>query len=296
MVFPLLLLSAMGCSDEFNPKTDFREELVVFCVLNTSDSVHFVRLETTYDAELGNISGYSGRRVESAKVEIREGSNLYTFRDTLVRLADGSMKKVWYHPNLRPKANKKYTLKVESEGFPVATSVATVPSTAMVDFKIWQTRLAIDSLMVLSRALYYVVEPKGYMYKLDLVYRDTVDGQYVERRVHVPIGEVPGTKEWSYPGITRETFQIYTKANLLKAVLTFGLDKMKWLNIGAVAYMSNIDTDFYNYYKLVRGFDDPRSVRLDQPDYTNITGARGIFGSINVDSVETDLLRYYRLQ
>jgi len=51
-----------------------------------------------------------------------------------------------------------------------------------------------------------------------------------------------------------------------------------------VFYLIQFDEPLYNYYKLVRGFQDPATIRLDEPDFTNIQGGLGIFGSTSIDS------------
>ena len=46
----------------------------------------------------------------------------------------------------------------------------------------------------------------------------------------------------------------------------------------------SLDDNLYNYYLLVQGFNDPYSVRLDRPFFSNVTDGYGIFGSITADS------------
>jgi hypothetical protein len=49
-------------------------------------------------------------------------------------------------------------------------------------------------------------------------------------------------------------------------------------------YVSSLDWNLTDYMQAVTGYDDPYTVRLDKPDWTNIVNGYGIFGSIHLDS------------
>jgi len=51
-------------------------------------------------------------------------------------------------------------------------------------------------------------------------------------------------------------------------------------------YVEVIQTDehLYKYYSVVNGFQDQYSIRVDQPNYTNIQGGLGVFGSFVSDT------------
>jgi hypothetical protein len=51
----------------------------------------------------------------------------------------------------------------------------------------------------------------------------------------------------------------------------------------------SIDDNLYNYLSTVNGFNDPISVRLDIPNYTNIQNGHGIFGAIIKDSLTQNI-------
>jgi Domain of unknown function (DUF4249) len=296
--FPILALVVItlifgACDNSFSPKTDFTEELIVFAVLDNTSPVQVVHLSTTYDAELGNIGASRGREIDSARVEIREGGELYVFLDTLIERPDGTHYRVWYYPDLQAKPNKQYRLKVEVEGFPTATADLRVPSSPQVDMQVKHTRLFIDSIRLYSNANFFIVQPKGYFYRLELKYNDSLDGKPFEIRREVPIGQLNGSQELIYPSVGRQTSQSYTKFHIVNTLRSITTDKTKFYKVGAVGTMYAIGPDFYNYFKLVRGFDDPSSVRLDLPDYTNINDARGVFGAVYRDTTFSELFKFY---
>jgi hypothetical protein len=58
---------------------------------------------------------------------------------------------------------------------------------------------------------------------------------------------------------------------------------------GATFILTQVEPNLYRYYNIVNGFQDPYSVRMDQPDYTNIAGGAGVFGAMVEDSVSVSL-------
>ena len=55
-----------------------------------------------------------------------------------------------------------------------------------------------------------------------------------------------------------------------------------------------MDRQFYSYYKIARGFDDPLSVRLDLPDLSFVEGGLGVFGAMVADSSTYSIYSFIR--
>jgi hypothetical protein len=55
-----------------------------------------------------------------------------------------------------------------------------------------------------------------------------------------------------------------------------------------LAGSTQVEENLYKYYNLANGFQDPYSIRTDQPDFSNIQGGLGIFGAMTLDSVRVD--------
>jgi hypothetical protein len=53
----------------------------------------------------------------------------------------------------------------------------------------------------------------------------------------------------------------------------------------AVFYLIQFDRPLWSYWNASNGFHDRYTIRVDDPDYTNITGGVGVFGSMRVDSL-----------
>ena len=170
------------------------------------------------------------------------------------------------------------------DGFPAITATTVVPSSPQVRLRVYHTDRSIDSLYVYSNVNTWVVPPKGHYFQLELV-RDEGAPDFAQKRVIVPYDFNPETNKFIYPSVNRETSIAYTKFYVHEALRQLTGSIEDFAGVYAVASMYSIGTDFYNYYKVVRGFDDPRTVRLDLPDYSNIEGARGVFGSVYRDTL-----------
>ncbi len=59
--------------------------------------------------------------------------------------------------------------------------------------------------------------------------------------------------------------------------------------IRAIFVLTQIDDALYNFYYVGNGPPDPTTIRLDVPDYTNVAGGLGVFGSLATASTEYQL-------
>jgi len=53
----------------------------------------------------------------------------------------------------------------------------------------------------------------------------------------------------------------------------------------AVFLLQQADRHFFTYYSYANSFQDRLTIRVDQPDYTNMDGALGFFGSMTIDTL-----------
>jgi hypothetical protein len=131
------------------------------------------------------------------------------------------------------------------------------------------------------------------------VYYDVLKGQrWVEERFEVPLE--PTNKDTTYSldrpiydplnasSISKRT-TIQFRAGYLITIIK-KLTKVdykdthliyKWI----VLTVLQTDKNLFGYYKSVRGYQDPLSIRLDQPLYSKIDGGVGMVGAYSLDSL-----------
>ena len=278
---PLLLLIPLftGCENDFSPKADYEERIVVFSVLDRTASYQVVRLERTFDAESTNPDHpIAPEPVTEADVSVSSTGKKYVFHDTLIALGDGTQKKVWINRELVPTEGREYTLTVDVPGFKRITAVTQAPSRAYV-----QTQV-INGGVRLTAVENTAYPASGYFFRLWVVGTKNVGGVDVDVRREVPSRFNSITGEFEYPEPSRDKAVTFSNGNMLR-VHTALLDEESVNGRDVVGQAYSLDQYLYSYYKLARGFDDPVSVRQDRPDITNIQNGVGIFGALFADSV-----------
>lgn len=291
----LAAVLAFGCDNEFSPKTTFEPRIAVFAVLNAEADMQVVRLAWSYD---GTISTppvpLTQREIDSAVVRIREGGTMFTFRDTVLTLDDGRKEHSWISRELRPKAEMVYTLSISIPGQEPITAELTSPSRPYCSAE----RVDADTGLGWVRVHTGLVAPRvpagGFHFRAWLATTHRINGVAVTRRVEVPLRKDPTSGSWVYPIPQKASYLVFD-SNVLKVIAdslkAFG-DSVITERVYARCYV--MDQKFYNYYKIVRGFDDPVSMRLDDPDISYINGGLGVFGTLLADSSNYPLSRFLK--
>jgi hypothetical protein len=298
-----VLLLAAGCDVAFDPKGPYTEKLVVYSVLTTRSDTQFVRVYTTYnpsqhDPSENKLDTY----VRNARVTLMTDS-LSTILPAVViprvdrsRYTDDIVGYAAYPYTLRP--GKTYTLRVTSDKGNAEASVA-VPSRGDVHANnpyVLKTPEKYDedlsTRVRLSRATY------GYLVRIFVEFETKLGSLVTRHREEIPSAVWTGEGDFfrfEYPVLVRRnealTYEIaYSGVNAYKACLIDLKSRYGAITVtGATYVLTQVDKSLYVYYNLANGFLDPFSIRADLPDFTNVRGGLGIFGSIVEDSVYVDL-------
>lgn len=288
----ILLLSAVatilvlgGCDNSFTPKAPYKPQLVVFAVLDAASTVQFVRVETTYDAEVGATRPIEDHSVAQAVVRISGSGPTYTLRDTLVPTPEGGTRRVWVAHGLQPKPDARYRLDVSVPGFDPVSSELTVPSHLYAMPEYVDADTGVDLVRIRPGVDEFRTLPGGYYYQLFVTMVKTVAGVRTEVRAEVPVDQYGDQFTYSSPGSVRAIAYPKTLITATHARLQDGDTTATDSRLLVTAYA--MDRNFYGYYKVSRGFDDPVSMRLDAPDISFITGGLGVFGAVMIDSTRT---------
>jgi hypothetical protein len=88
--------------------------------------------------------------------------------------------------------------------------------------------------------------------------------------------QVAGREVWTFP------YQSYQRA-ILRIVKAHEGNVVNFKRV--VIALVQADKHLYSYFSLVGGFRDEFSIRVDEPNYTNIENGLGFFGSFTADSL-----------
>lgn len=315
----IFLFLLIGCDDTFNPKGRYDEKMAVYFILSAKSDTQYVRVYTTY-----NPSGYdplenpADTPLRDAIVTLREsnsagqfpaGTSSFQFRDTTLQRENTSRYSssviVYVYYPLKIKKGRSYSLSVFSPKYGQATSIITMPTQGSINatsFDILEPWRSNEGLLRLSIGLSPIT--KGYQVKFFIDYDVFIkDVGWKGQRVEIPQIILSGTDltdmKAVYPKLIKRvstgsgsgTVASYPFSVFAKIIYflrqTYQPDDIRFKQ--AVLLLIQTESELYNYVSVVNGFFDPKSIRLDLPEYTNIRGGVGLFGGFVEDSVKYDL-------
>jgi hypothetical protein len=304
-----LAAELLACDQPFSPHGSFERKLVIFSVLATNRNEQFVRVSASYD-----VPGFDPNEnttdptVNDATVRIFSQGRTYILRDTVLPRTDNERYKTpimcYVAQPLNVSYGRAYEIQVVSPSLGTARANLTVPEQSNVD-------LRLDAEAYLDRPpprpppptpdLAITVEGNfskwaaGYVLRFFLKYEVLKDGVWVAEELEVPADLLEDSKggimQVRYPTVTRVKGSLYAVSFVVGAYrwarkeINVRYFPMQVIFKQARFQMTQLDENLYRYYRTVNGFEDKGTIRLDQPDYSNIDGGAGVFGAYAVDSL-----------
>jgi hypothetical protein len=302
-----------GCDVPFLPSAAFEPKMVVYCVLTTESDTQYVRVYGTYDPPDNDpAKNLEDHPVTDATVTISSDSALYQFHEGTVnrpdksRYSTGIVAYVSYP--FRPARGVTYKLTVSSPTYGTATAVTTAPGVAQISTVNFFCMRAPYSCCCpwwdYGVQAQLSVQAKGFLVRAYAQYLASTPRGWELKRRQIPIrmesiSLYQGTWEFLYPSIRRrssysagyregEVFPTETWAKFLENVIwASDGDGVRFQDV--IFQVIQFDAALYDSYSVANLFRDPYSQRLDEADYTNISGGVGLFGSVAVDSIVSPL-------
>lgn len=296
----------MTCNPVFEPKADFREQLVVFSILATNRAEQVARVYTTYDPEgLDPSTNTMEKTVTNPRVALSDGIQSATMNDTLISRPDTTRYRTpmsaYATRELTIKGGTTYTLTVESIGHGRVNASMTLP---------FHATLSVDGLRIIESGgdtgreeeitvtAYPGRGALGTVFRMYVDYEVTQSGVLLPGRIEVPerfpTDDSP-LVERSYPQLRRllgtATFMRFTqqayRLALFEALALHPLQPVRFKRV--VFVFLQAEANLFAYYSIAHAFFDKGSIRTDQPNFSNINGGIGVFGGFTVDSLSYPL-------
>jgi hypothetical protein len=299
-----LVLATLGaCEQPFSPEGPFLDRTVVFSLLAARSDTQFVRVYRTYYPPNDNPYGVDGDTPDtSAQVLISDGTRSVRLNDTVLTRGDGSSVHSYVAYPFRIEPGQTYSLSIGASGRAEAHSSTIVPGEGSV--LIQKSEVLSDLRSHLGEGILMEVtlslQAVGYIPRLAVEFQVVSTGTVLEREVPL-ILRTPDeeNKNPVYPDIMRaETAPkgpiviIYSLSAYAYTLRKIQEDFREVWFTRAKCYLVQTDQSLYYYYNIANGFRDSYSIRMDQPDYSNIEGGLGVFGSYNVDENSYSLSSY----
>jgi hypothetical protein len=300
----------VGCENTFDPKGIFKNEVVVFSILNLKEPKQFVRVYSTYDTPgFDPLAVGTDNPISDAVVTVHDQALpgiRYSFIDSTITRLNTTRYTSPIHSyvstGFQPVGGRTYVLTVASPTRGSFTALTAIPTATV--FEISNTFVLREPSRFpntpIAVRIWITYQTKGYVMRFLVKYKYTIGGIDHVETLEVPtlVSISDAGEKKIYATLTRRktTPSVFTQASEVVEfdyqayTITLTEIRQKYGDKSlvfqeAVFILTQVETNLYNYYSVVNGFQDDYSIRTDQPDYSNVNGAVGLFGGRTTDTL-----------
>lgn len=285
----LLVVASYSCEENLNPYGDFKERYVLNCIIRGDTTFQSATVTKDYVVDGFNpFSNTTDETVKGAIVRIWSGNDkVAILRDTTVARPEGDPYQtpytVFYTNNFQPDASVPLSIEALLPNGKRLTCSTTAPApVSMVDYdsdknipshgknyaKFTWTTSQKDPVFITRLAIYY--------------YKHS-GGQKTRNVAVVPVNYVQYGNTWvpNYPKPTSDFAYVADMSAITKTMELISdgdPNKSNYEILGCILEVLSLDPELSKYYNATARSRDIYSVKLDETDYTNVTGGYGIFG------------------
>lgn len=286
-----LCLFAFSCKDDFELEAQFKPRNVLSCIIRPDTALQVVTLSTSYQGDGMNPYAHTeSPSIVGADVKMWYNNNVYEFKDTSFARIDTSRYKtpvtVYYNDQFKPNQGGGI-VEIEallSNGL-LLSSYAEIPDVSGISFALSDTLVPPPYSGKHVEFNWTNIGELIYDPKFVIVYYNRVDHQRYEKEIPISYTESNGVYTPVYPIASINNSVVYDMDAVDRAMEEIAGDDPVKSNYSVTKMIFNVmifDQNLSAYYSSVQQFLDGFTVKLDQADFTNISGGFGIFGSYNI--------------
>jgi hypothetical protein len=296
----LALVLVVGCEEPFSPQGPFLDRTVVYSLLAARSDTQFVRVFRTYYPPNDNPYEVDWETPDtSAEVVLSDGTQPVSLHDTVLTRGDGSSVHTYVVYPFHVEPGQRYSISVTAPGHEEVVSSTIVPGGGSVLIQNFGALSDLQSHLFENLYMEVDVSPQAaaFIPRLTVEFQVYSTGAVLEREV--PLDLLTPDEENKNPlypdivpvGLVGQTSYYFTYSlhayayALRKIIADYGEVYFRQAN----CYLVQTDQALYVGYNIANGFRDAFSIRMDQPDFSNIKGGLGLFGSYNLDKKSYDL-------
>lgn len=291
---PFFFVLLLGCSEDFSPNGEYRQRLIVYGVMEGNSQSQMIRVYSTYSPDQYDpLRPAPNTEVTNASVRIVDGTTVVLFHDTLITVNGPSGNRtvrVYVNNAFQPTEGKTYSLSVAVPGYDTVSSSfkgiffgEVITNSSLLSKPGTEKFIPVRVATGLNSLAYLVTITLEYRVGSDTTLRRkespmavTKNSEGIVTKKFYPTlayrnGSAVATTQ--YETVSFETAAYLSAISEIKA--EFG-SSAKFVR--AIVTLKQFDTNLYTYYSITNSFGGSASLRLDEPDYTNITNGFGVFG------------------
>ncbi|RJP72281.1 MAG: DUF4249 family protein [Ignavibacteriales bacterium] len=299
-IFSIVVISAfsfISCDDSIDPKTTYKERYILNFIIRGDTTLQIATLTSSYNVEGVDPSiNEIDPAIKDADIKIWYNGEVYTLRDTTIARSDTSRYNnpvhCYYINNFPPAEGKSVIVKAELNNGKKLTAETKLPSNIGID--------SCDRIIPLSYKNQFSIvwrkleEEVYYFVRFRIYYKHNSEFHIVE--VPLDYNTINGKVTPVYPGVTRKTIFNYELSALDSVMKNISLgdgQKSSYQIMRGEYEVIIMDKPLSDYYSSIHGYMDDFSIRIDQTDYTNVTGGYGIFASYRKQLLAATLKEEY---
>jgi len=281
MIAASLLINS--CEDSFSPKGDYKDQYILYCIINIDSTKQTATLLKSYDVEGFNpYFNTESSFVSGADILIRQKDQVFFMKDTSAIFEDVSRYRspidFYYLDNFSSSINDSIEIIATLPSGKKLYGITKAPE--KVEFDGTSDRILPPEEKDLFTFLWNSpTSNTWFLPKLQFYYK--IHGTTKSKIIPITYKFENGTWGPVYPVISDNNFVNFTVAALdsvFKEISEGDPNKSDYEILGAKLSVLVFNSSLSNYYSTTNGFLDDFTVILDETDYTNIEGGLGILG------------------
>jgi hypothetical protein len=284
----IFLISAVvtffGCEEDFELKTDYRPKYSLNCIVRADTSVQIATITKSY--MVSGFDPYSYHEdpfVAGADIRLWQGDNVFFFSDTLTAMTDTSrfpfLQKSYALRDFTPVENEYLEIRAILGNGKILEASTRFPKTVKWD-SASTFNLPVDGSPETFKIAWKANNGNN-LHLLRAQVRYKKDGRNSPTEtVFIPAifnGDIP-----VYPVPTKNTGVEFRSAafdRVMREISNGQPDKSSIIIYGVLLELLVFDENLSKYVSNLSGFMDDFTIRVDDNDFTNVSGGLGVFGS-----------------
>ena len=306
------IVAIISCDDQVNPKTDFKDVYALNCVIRGDTSLQVATITRSYNVDgFDPLTNSNDPFIKGAKIKLNfdDTGETFLFRDTSLIRPEGSRyttpMSYYYIKNFKPFYSRPISIEAVLPNGKVLTAKSNtlyISRYAIVDKSYTIPIVNIGKSIIFSwSAITQSIKDVQVYYVPELVisYAKIQNGVQVELQKKVPLYYIAG-ENGGYPiypsiqgDIASAIFDTLAIGRSLTEISANDPNKQNYIIHKAIFRLLITDKNLAVYYAAQKTFLDEFSVRVTQPEFTNINGGLGIFGTLNSTQIDVPIKPNY---
>lgn len=288
LIIIFIVFISYSCNNNFDPNAPFRERYVLNGIIRSDTSLQVITITHTYRPPESDPNSYTDSPyIEGAEVNMWYKYKLYELRDTVLQRNDTSRYKgpvhCYYVNNLRPEPNEYVDIEALLPNGLLLQSTTKTPDADSLNFFNYSDDKIIPPQK--GNVLNITWEPLNNVLfdpKIEILYYKSGDTNPHFKEVPLLYYNDNGTETPVFPKASTTsviTLDMSTVATALKEISEGDASKSNYSIVEMEVVVITYDQALATYYSSIQPPSNNFTVTLDEPDYSNIQGGYGIFGS-----------------